>query len=155
MHWELTENASLLGRFAPWLVGSDQCEHFYSELRAYILGMQTWDMASLSRICERFLNELFLRSDKQVKLPVVSSNKGFCRTNYIPADAAKYVQTVWPSIADIHQEYLAAVERVRPIFVALGCAEALRKAGRWHLPSLEEWASIEKAIKLQAALNEV
>ena len=65
------------------------------------------------------------------------------------------MQTVWPSIADIHQEYLAAVERVRPIFVALGCAEALRKAGRWHLPSLEEWASIEKAIKLQAALNEV
>ena len=43
-------------------------------------------------------------------------------------------------------EYAASIERVRPIFVATGCAQALRDAGRWHAPSVEEWDSIEKAI---------
>ena len=33
-------------------------------------------------------------------------------------------------------------------------AEALRAAGRWHAPSLEEWESIEKAIDAQEAAEE-
>ena len=35
---------------------------------------------------------------------------------------------------------------MRPIFVALGCAEALQQANRWHRPSLEEWDAIEKQL---------
>eukprot|EP00966_Prymnesium_polylepis_P072904 1693029-Prymnesium_polylepis.1 len=45
--------------------------------------------------------------------------------------------------------YTAAIERVRPLIVALGAADELRSAGRWHAPSLEEWESIEKAIDAQ------
>ena len=75
------------------------------------------------RILERHINQLMLLSDPDVHLPAVFSEKGFSRTNYTPADAVKYVQAQWPSTSDVYAECLASIERVRPIFVATGCAE--------------------------------
>ena len=69
---------------------------------------------------------------------------------YQPSETGAHVQTEWPTgTDDVRNEYYAAVERVRPIFVLLGAAEDLRKAGRWHRPSMEEWDSIEKAVDEQ------
>ena len=137
--------------FPPWLIGSDQCEHFFSECRAMRINQPDWKFADLLRIVQRFITSIKLSSDDDVHLPEVFSNKGYSGSKYTPSVDGQHVHTDWPKAAEVRSEYAAAVERLRPVFVLLGCAEALQRAGRWHGPSLEEWESIERALDLEEA----
>ena len=137
--------------FAPWLVGSDQSEHFNNEMRSFRLNQPDWTFADVLQLTKRFIHQLVMMTDPNVRLPPIRTKKGFNRSLYRPSPTRDHVQTEWLTVADVRAEYLAAVERVRPLIVALGMAEALRSAGRWHAPSLEEWDSIEKAIDAQEA----
>jgi hypothetical protein len=137
--------------FAPWLVGSDQSEHFNNEMRSFRLNQPDWTLPDVLRLAKRFIHQLVLRMQRNVHLPTVFSKKGFNRSVYVPSSLGEHVQDEWLTPADLRTEYLAAVERVRPIMVLLGAAEALRAHGRWHAPSLEVWESIEKAIDAQEA----
>eukprot|EP00966_Prymnesium_polylepis_P235126 5438484-Prymnesium_polylepis.1 len=137
--------------FAPWLVGSDQNEHFNNELRSFRLSQPDWTLVDVLRLAARFIHQLVLRTRPGVCLPAVFSKRGFNRAIYEASPTGEHVQTEWLTPADVRNEYHAAVERVRPIFVVLGAAKALRDANRWHRPSLEEWDSIEKAIDAQEA----
>ena len=135
--------------FAPWLVGSDQNEHFFSELRSFRINQPDWTFADVLRLAARFIYQLSVMTRPEVHLPAVFSKKGFNRSSYTPSASGEHVQTDWPTSAEIRDMYVAAIERVRPLIVALGAADELRAAGRWHAPSLEEWESIEKAIDAQ------
>jgi hypothetical protein len=132
--------------FAPWLIGSDQNEHFFSELRAYRRGSSDFTLAECMRIVQRYISSLELFNREGVQLPPVFSNKGYSRSTWTPSPSNEYLFNDWPSAAEIRTIYLEEVEVVRPLMVALGCATALRSAGRWHMPSLEEWKAIEAAL---------
>ena len=133
--------------FAPWLVGSDQNEHFNNELRSFRLNQPDWTFADVLRLTARFIYQLTLMTRPDVHLPALFSPKGFNRSAYTPSVAGEHVHSDWPTRAEVRAEY----ECVRPLFTAAGAAEELRAAGRWHRPSLEEWASIEKACDAQEA----
>eukprot|EP00964_Phaeocystis_antarctica_P120370 scaffold84121_cov105-Phaeocystis_antarctica.AAC.4 len=135
--------------FPPWLIGSDQCEHFFSKCRAMRINQPDWKFADLLRIVQRFITPIKLSSDDDVHLPEVFSNKGYSGSKYTPSTDGEHVHTDWPTAAEVRSEYAAAVERLRPVFVLMGCAEALQRAGRWQGPSLEEWESIERALDLE------
>jgi hypothetical protein len=47
--------------------------------------------------------------------------------------------------------YWRCVAALRPLFTALGCAAALRRAGKWDAPPLEVWPAIEAAVAAEAA----
>ena len=134
-------------QFAPWLIGSDQCEHFFSELRAYRrAGMSEFTLAECVQIVQRYISSLELFNHDGVQLPPIFSNKGYSCSTWTPSPKGEYIFADWPSVADIRTMYLEEVAVVRPLMVALGCAPALREAGRWHSPSLEEWKAIEAAL---------
>ena len=136
--------------FAPWLIGSDQNEHFNSELRSFRINQPDWTFADVLRLAARFVHQLMLLTQPDVHLPKVFSKKGFNRSAYTPSADGEHVHP-FPTLAQIREEYDAAVACNRQIFVVLGAAEALRVAGRWNTPSLEEWVSIERACDVQEA----
>eukprot|EP00966_Prymnesium_polylepis_P013260 306075-Prymnesium_polylepis.1 len=138
--------------FAPWLVGSDQNEHFNNELRSMRINQPDWTSADVLRLTARFIHMHVLQTQPGVHLPKVFSKKGFNRSAYTPSATGEHEHTgAFPTVTNIRERYWAAVERIRPLFVALGAAKDLQAAGRWHAPSLEEWASIEKACDMQEA----
>jgi hypothetical protein len=94
--------------------------------------------------------QLALLTRPGVHLPKVFSKKGFNRSAYTPSAAGEHVHP-FPTLAEIREEYEAAVVFVRLLVIVLGMAHKLRAAGRWHAPSLEEWLSIEKACDAQEA----
>ncbi|KOO30832.1 hypothetical protein Ctob_013295 [Chrysochromulina tobinii] len=134
--------------FAPWLVGSDQNEHFNSELRSFRINQPDWTFADVLRLAARFVHMLVLLTRPDVCLPKVFSKKGFNRSAYTPSADGEHVHP-FPALAEIREEYWAAVAFIGQLFVALGAAQELCEAGRWHAPSLEEWVSIEKACDSQ------
>lgn len=133
-------------QFCPWLIGSDANEHFFSEMRACRLNQTDFTIADLVPLVQRYIYSLVLFTRDGVDLPPNVSNKGYSRSHWTPSASGEYVFDDWPTPTEIREIYLAVVERVRPLMVALGCAEALREAGRWHAPSLEEWQAIEEAL---------
>ena len=135
--------------FPTWLIGSDQCEHFFSEMRSMRINQADFTVAEALRLAQRYVQMLDMLSRKGVHLPAVFSEKGYNRSNYTPLAGNAHVQTEWLTVEDVRGEYTKAIDRLRPVFVALGCATALRDAGRWHRPSLEEWDSIEKVLDLE------
>ena len=140
--------------FAPWLVGSDQNEKFNNEMRSFRLNQPDWTCADVLRLAQRWVHELFVMSNPDVHLPTSFSKRGYSRSSYVPSPTGEHIHTEWPTAAELPSEYAEAVERMRPLIVALGAAEDLRAAGRWHAPSLEEWESIEKAIDAEEAATE-
>ena len=136
--------------FAPWLIGSDQNEHLYNEIRSFRLNQPDFTADAFISLIKQLIHERMLGANGQVHLPAVYSKRGFNRAMYTPSKTGEYIWKAedWAkcTLDEVRTEYAAGIERVRPLFVALGCAQALKDAGRWHAPSLEEWASIEKAI---------
>eukprot|EP00966_Prymnesium_polylepis_P222752 5153036-Prymnesium_polylepis.1 len=106
-------------------------------MRSFRLNQPDWTFADVLQLTKRFIHQLVMMTDPNVRLPPIRTKKGFNRSLYRPSPTRDHVQTEWLTVADVRAEYLAAVERVRPLIVALGMAEALRSAGRWHAPSLE------------------
>ena len=134
--------------FAPWLFGSDQCEHFFSEMRSYCINQPNWTMDELVPLIQRFVHEHEMLSRPNVHLPNVRSTKGYARSNYVPAqEPSSHVPSERHTCDDVRAAYTAAVEEVRGIFIVLGCAEDLREDSAWHEPPLEVWSAIEKAVQ--------
>ena len=57
--------------FAPWLVGSDQCEHFFSELRSFRLNQPDWTFADALQLCKRFIHQMEMLSHAAQSIPDV------------------------------------------------------------------------------------
>ena len=134
--------------FAPWLFGSDQCEHFFSEMRSFSINQPNWTIQDLLPLVQRFVHQYEELSKADVHLPHVVSARGYARSNYTPSSEQNdnaYVPAEQLRSKDVEQEYSLAVEELRPVFNALGCAEDLRDAGNWHWPLLEGWPAVEKA----------
>ena len=108
------------------------------------------------KIAEQYITLLLLLSeagpDVRLVLGKDKSEKGYSRSHYTPS-LAPSTPIVWMTEAEVRAEYDAGVERVRPLMVALGCAETLRDSSRWHAPSLEVWASIEKVTPTRCKHN--
>ena len=106
--------------FAPWLFGSDQNEHFFSELRSFRINQPNWTVADLLPLVQRFIHEHEMLSQPDVHLPCVRSAKGYARSNYVPSTTpSKHIPAEQLTCADLRAEYAAAVEEVRPLFVLL------------------------------------
>ena len=131
--------------FAPWLWGSNQIEHMLSEWRAFEAGNTTWTLRSVINICRRWLFQraLFARAD--VHLPPTVSNSGYSRTRFDAAASAQYVQSDYPTAAELLAMYTEVVGFVQQVLVALGMAQALHDAGMWDEPPLEDWAEVQAA----------
>ena len=71
--------------FAPWLCGSDQCEHFFSEMRSYSINQPDWSIDQLVPLVQRWIHQNEELSRADVQLPVVRSAKGYARSNYKPS----------------------------------------------------------------------
>eukprot|EP00966_Prymnesium_polylepis_P322851 7379088-Prymnesium_polylepis.1 len=107
--------------FAPWRVGSDQNEHFNNELRSMRINQPDWTAADVLRLTARFIYQLALLTRPGVHLPKVFSKKGFNRSAYTPSAAGEHVHP-FPTLAEIREEYEAAVVFVRLLVIVLGMA---------------------------------
>ena len=138
---------------APWLLGSDQNEKLNSELRAFVLTRTEWSFKDLIALVRRWHYQSSLLSDPEVELPPVFSAKGYSRDHYSAEDSARFVypQSDYPTEGELLTMYDEVVEELRPIFVALGMAEALHAAGRWDAPTLEVWSQVEAAMEEEEA----
>ena len=95
--------------------------------------MPNWTINDLVPLIQRFVHEHEMLSRPDVHLPCVRSAKGYARSNYVPSTTPSlHVPAEQLTCADVRAEYAAAVEELRPLFVLLGCAEALRDASAWH-----------------------
>ena len=67
--------------FAPWLVGSNQCEHTIQELRAFETGNTAPSFLQLLSTIRRWQAMRNLLADRDVHLPDPKSNKGYSHTS--------------------------------------------------------------------------
>ena len=126
-------------------------EHFTNELRSCLLNQPDFDAATLMTLIRRLHHELSLCADPDVHLPHTCSSKGYNRAVYEGATAEQFVHESYPTEAEVRQIYWRCVAALRPLFTALGCAAALRRAGQWEAPPLEVWPAIEAALAAEAA----
>eukprot|EP00966_Prymnesium_polylepis_P336919 7391810-Prymnesium_polylepis.2 len=115
-------------------------------MRSYVINKPDWTLADFLKLAARYVHQLELFTRENVDLPAVFSEKGYNRSHFTPGTSGPHIFDDWPIFAWCRAEYMRAVERLRPVFVALGAAEDLRNCNRWHRPSLEEWDAIEKQL---------
>ena len=97
-----------------WLFGSDQCEHFFSEIRSFCINQPNWSIDELVPLVQRFVQAHEMLSRPDVHLPHVRSARGYARSNYVPSSTPSgYVPEEKLTCDDVRTEYNAAIEVVQ------------------------------------------
>jgi hypothetical protein len=136
--------------FTPWLWGSNQLEHMFSEWRSFEQGNATWTLLSVLNICKRWLHQTALFASADVELPAPDSNHGYSRTRFRPEQSQPHVQEDYPTAEELLIMYAEAVKFVKQVLAALGMAQALHDAGLWDEPPLESWEHLQDAAESPA-----
>ena len=81
--------------FPTWLIGSDQNERFFSELRSFVMNKPDFNLLDLLSLIRRWTYQNSLLARPDIKLPTVFSDKGYNRTIFVPGKTQP-IFSEWP-----------------------------------------------------------
>jgi hypothetical protein len=129
--------------FCPWLLGSDQMEHLFSELRAFTRNSPNFTLFGLLSIARRWTHQADVLAEHSMTLPPILSARNYNKHIYVDALPPLRADHDGFSEAEVVEDCNLALAAVRQFFSHIGAEPALRQANMWETPPQESFADLE------------
>jgi hypothetical protein len=132
--------------FCPWLLGSDQLERLFSELRAFVKGNSNWTFLQFMAVCRRWTHQTDMQARVNVTLAPITSAHGYNKHLYLVHPAAPLPPQHLLACDDIAQLFRSAITPVQRVLSLLGMEKDLKASGKWAQPPLENFEELEQSL---------
>lgn len=129
--------------FCSLLIGSDQCERLFSQLRAFITGNSNWTFLQFLHVCRRWAHQADLQAKLGLKIGPFVSKKGYDKHMHVSSSVITQ-STASPAateqIATLFRERVSAVQQLVRL---AGMENVLRGANCWDMPPVQQFDELQ------------